>query len=251
MSNGVIKKKTVVYEVVDRLVSFIQSGAFPPGTRLPSERQLCETFQVSRSSLRTALQQLAYNGVVEIKQGSGTYVCENAASLIEKKQEKLSDIICFTGDDEDNFISRMECRMFMEPVAARLAAIYATDEDLCELKEIISRMEVYVNSTQTAGFYVEDQNFHDCIARASKNAMIREIINNYCVSVYYHLRSFGRIPQLAEKSLEQHRMIVNAIEMHDAEAAETAMQEHIMYSFHENARYVYNVKPEFREGIKK
>lgn len=249
MEVGIIKRKSVVYEIVDRLIALIQSGAFQPGERLPSERKLCETFQVSRSSLRTALQQLAYNGVIEIRQGSGTYVSQDADVLIGQKQKDASNILAATENEEDSFISRMECRILMEPVAARLAAIYATDEELQELEEIIERMEEYTNSTQKAGFYAEDQNFHDCIAKASGNEMIRSIINTYCVNVYYHLKSFGRIPDLADFSVVQHKKIVDAIKNHDPKKAEEAMAEHVMYSFRENAKYIYDVKPVFREGI--
>lgn len=251
MGREVIKKKSVVYEIVDQLVSIIQSGGFSAGERLPSERQLCETFKVSRSSLRAALQQLEFNGIVEIKQGSGTYVCQNMEMLNEKMRNKISDILQYSGNDKDGFIPRMECRMIMEPIAARLAAIYATPEDLQELEDIIIRMKKYVDSTQKGGFYAEDQNFHDCIARASGNYMIRDIINNYCVSVYYHLKSFGRIPNLEECSLEQHKVIVEAIKAHNSKAAEKAMIKHILYSFEENAKYIYDVVPEFRKGILK
>lgn len=251
MSREVIKKKSVVHEIVDQLVSIIQSGGFSAGECLPSERQLCETFKVSRSSLRAALKQLEFNGIVEIRQGSGTYVCQNMEMLNGKRQDKISDILRFSSNDKGSFIPRMECRMIMEPIAARLAAIYAAPEDLKELDDIIDRMEVYVDSTQKGGFYAEDQNFHDCIAKASGNYMIRDIINNYCVSIYYHLKSFGRIPNLEERSLEQHRIIVEAIKAHDPKAAEEEMAKHILYSFEENAKYIYGVVPEFREGILK
>ncbi len=251
MNSGVIKRKSVVYEIVDRLIALIQSGAFKPGERLPSERKLCETFQVSRSSLRTALQQLEYNGIIETRLGSGTYVCQDAAGLIGQNQDKLSDIVFSAGNDADGFIPRMECRIIIEPVAARLAAIYATQADLDELESIIRRMEAYTGSAQKNSFYVEDQNFHDCIARASGNNMIRSIVNNYCVSIYYHLKSFGRIPKLAETSLEQHKKIADALKQHDPEAAEAAMLEHIQYSYRENATYIYHVDSDFRPGVLK
>lgn len=249
MNSGIIKRKSLIHEIVDRLIALIQSGAFQPGERLPSERKLCETFQVSRSSLRTALQQLEYNGIIEIRQGSGTYVSENAEVLIDLHQETASDILAADDHDEDIFMDRMECRILIEPIAARLAAIYATETEIQELDEIIARMEMYIESTHKNGFYAEDQNFHDCIARASRNQMIRSIINTYCVNVYYHLKSFGRIPDLAENSLIQHKKIVETIKAGDAQGAEKAMAEHVMYSFRENAKYIYHVKAEFRDGI--
>lgn len=244
-----IQKTTVVFEIVNELAHMIQKGMFQPGERIPSERQLCETFQVSRSSLRSAIQHLAFNGVLEVKAGSGTYVCENANALASFSPDVVTERISAEGDEMQNFIPRMECRMLIEPIAARLAALYATPENLVELRAIIERMEVYVQSSSLGGFYVEDANFHDCIARATGNKNIQDIVNNYCVNIYYYLRGFGSIPNLESESMIQHKEILEAIENRDAKKAEALMKEHIMYSYKQNAKYVYYIDEPLREGI--
>lgn len=241
-----IKKKSIVYEIVDRLTEVIQSESMRPGDRLPSERQLCESFEVSRSSLRTALKQLEYNGLVVIKPNSGIYISGNALDVLEQNAVQAPPLT----DSKKLFLARMECRVAMEPTVARLAAIYATEEDLQELRQIISRMENYTDSS-AKGFYIEDQKFHDCIAKASKNEFMREIINHYCVNIKYHLKSFGRIPNHIDISSEHHKQIVAAIEDQDPAAAEAAMLNHVLYSFHTNARFVYGVKSELRKGVLK
>lgn len=244
-----IKRTTVVYEIVDRLVSMIQTGAFSAGERLPSERQLCETFKVSRSSLRTALQQLAFNGIVNIRQGSGTYISEDAAALIGSKAAFSTTSILPDGKEKSGFMERMECRILIEPSVARLAALYASDEDIANLENVIKRMRFYVESDKQAGFFAEDQNFHDGLAAACKNEMLRDIINNYCVNIAFHLKSFGRIPHLAENSLTQHEEILKAIKAKDPLAAEKAMREHVEYSMRENAKYIYGGSKTFRNGL--
>lgn len=244
-----IKKKSIVYEIVDRLTEVIQSEAMRPGDRLPSERQLCESFEVSRSSLRTALKQLEYNGLLVIKPNSGVYISENALDVLEQNAVQAQPNPPLT-DSKELFLARMECRVAMEPTVARLAAIYATEEDLQELRQILNRMESCTDSS-AKGFYVEDQKFHDCIARASKNEFMREIINHYCVNIKYHLKSFGRIPNHIDISSEHHKQIVTAIEDRDPAAAEAAMLNHVLYSFHTNAKYIYGVKSELRKGVLK
>ena len=244
-----IRKTTVVFEIVNQMAHMIQKEMFKPGERIPSERQLCETFQVSRSSLRSAIQHLAFNGLLEVRAGSGTYVCKNASSLASFSPNVVTDRISLEDDEMQNFVPRMECRAIIEPAAARLAALYATQEDLAELKEIINRMDVYVESSSLGGFYAEDANFHDRIARATGNQNIQEIINNYCVNVYYHLRSFGAIPNLEAESAVQHKGILEAIENRDAQRAERLMRDHILYSYRQNAKYVYHVNQPLREGV--
>src|SRR5688500_11655529 len=75
------RKVTLVEGVVEQIVAQIQSGNLKPGDRLPSERQLIETLQVGRSSVREALQGLAMMGLVEIRPGHGSFVARNADAL--------------------------------------------------------------------------------------------------------------------------------------------------------------------------
>ncbi len=244
-----IRKTTVVYTIVDEMVRMIQMEMFKPGERIPSERKLCETFQVSRSSLRLAIQHLVLNGLLEPRIGRGTYVCRNAGALAGILPNIVTDRISLERDEIQNFALRTECRVIVEPAAARLAAIYAAQEDLEELKKVVNRMEAYVESASAGGFYAEDARFHDCIAKASGNHNIREMVSNYCINMYFHLRSFGDVPNLEAESADQHKMILEAIENRDGRKAEQLMRDHILYSYRQNVVNVFGGNRPLREGV--
>ena len=75
-----ISKQTVVENIINTILEMIAKGEIRPGSSLPSERELACRLNVSRSSLREALKALAYEGIVEIRQGSGTYLTDKAVT---------------------------------------------------------------------------------------------------------------------------------------------------------------------------
>lgn len=244
-----IRKTTVVFEIVNQMAHMIQKEIFKPGERIPSERQLCETYQVSRSSLRSAIQHLAFNGLLEVRPGSGTYVSRNASTLACFSPNIVAERISLEEDERQSTTSRLECRVIIEPVAARLAALYATQEDLDELREIMNRMDEYVGFPAMSGVYVEDVNFHGCIARASGNQDICEIVSNYCMNVYYHHQSYGSVSGAEAELAAQHRGIMEAVGKRDARLAETLMRDHILYSCRVNGDEADQGKLVLRDGV--
>ncbi len=242
-----IKKTTIVYEVIDRIISMIQNDIIKPGDRLPGERQLSEMLQVSRTSVRAAIQHLSYNNILESKQGNGTFVREDV-SFIKSLPNKSTTEHALRVNDAGTFMNRMECRIILEPVAARLAALYATPEQISELQAIVSRMAQYVDNS-TGGYYIEDTNFHKTLAEASGNTYLAEIITNYCITAIHHLYAFGKIPNLEKSTLAHHKSIISAIERRDAADAEASMLKHILFSLQENAKYIYNSPKTLRAGV--
>ena len=122
-----IEKQSLAQTVLERLLSFIQSGEIRPGQPLPSQHALAEQLSVSRPILREAMQGLASMGVVEIRPGSGCFVRDPHATT---EPEVLFDIFSHNGA-----IEVLDARMVVEVELASMAAVRATEEDFEEMKK--------------------------------------------------------------------------------------------------------------------
>lgn len=232
-----IKKNSLIHEVINEIINIIYNTPIKKGERLPSERKLCETLNVSRSTLRSAIKHLAYNHIVEIKPGSGHFVTQEA-DYLRKQSRQVSQYEKLSLSNIQEFENRMEIRIIIEPTIARIAAHTATNQEIKKLQEIVNRMESYVKASSGV-YYQEDNNFHLYLAQITGNNYFIEIVQNYCVQVEHHLFAFGSIPDWEKESLKQHKKILKAIQNKEEKEAELAMLEHINESLKKNAEYVY------------
>jgi GntR family transcriptional repressor for pyruvate dehydrogenase complex len=213
-------KKTKVYEkVAEQIQRLIRDGLLKPGDKLPPERELAETFQVSRSSLRDAIRVLELMGMVEARQGEGTVVREPSA-------EAVANPLTAALLQQREFVSELlELRGMIEPTLAARAAKHAGTGDLAHLEDILRRQKEKVDRGELA--IEEDSEFHYSIARASNNKVVLRVVDVFMdllrESRKQSLQGKGRL----QKSLASHQQILAAIARHDAAAAEKAMRRHI------------------------
>lgn len=151
-----VSNKKLYIQIYNQILSEIQLGSFKVGDKLPSERELCAQFGVSRAPVRQALSALEMNGVIYSRQGEGVFVKNTTITNgISESMESASpeDIV--------------EARMHIEPLIIKFAALRATDEDIQELKQTIEKME----EETLSGVYVPetDEQLHMGIAKASHN----------------------------------------------------------------------------------
>ncbi len=211
--------KRLYLQVADDLVSRIVAGDFSVGSRLPSERELAQQFEVSRPTIREALIALEVNEIVDIRSGSGVYVKEAKA----KKSALFSQ-------DVPGPIEILEARMAFEGEAAALAAQRISQSELDVLFATLSKM------TQLSGEDIEaevlaDEEFHLLIADASRNSAVVSTVRWLWkvrrmsdVSVAFHekLHEKGCDPVIAD-----HQRILAAITARDSDGARTAMRNHL------------------------
>jgi GntR family transcriptional repressor for pyruvate dehydrogenase complex len=213
-------RKTKVYEkIAEQIQRLIRDGLLKPGDKLPPERELAEMFQVSRGSLRDAIRTLELTGLVEARQGEGTVVrAPSAESLINP----LATVLL---RDRELVSELLEFRAMIEPTLARRAATHASPDDLDQLEDILRRQKEKVDHGELA--IEEDSEFHYAIAHAAKNSVVLKVLDAFMdllrESREHSLQVEGRL----QKSLEGHRLILQAIRRHDSSAAETAMRRHI------------------------
>jgi GntR family transcriptional repressor for pyruvate dehydrogenase complex len=213
-----IKREPVATQVARKLVEYLLSGAIEPGERMPSERQLAEAFGVGRSAMREAIKALSLIGLVEVRQGDGTYLRKADSAL-------LPDVIewgLLLG--ERRTMDLVEARQEIEIILAGLAARRRTEQDIEDLTRILGRME---QATAVATFVEADVQFHMRLADASGNLVLRDIHS----SVQALLRAWiSRVLASGESQLPsylEHVPILAGVAAGDFEAAQRAMASHM------------------------
>jgi GntR family transcriptional repressor for pyruvate dehydrogenase complex len=215
-----IKKIRLYEEVVGQLHQLIDAGKLKAGDRLPSERELAETFRVSRSSVREAIKTLENEGMVVSRPGSGTFITAvNVEAIIPPLASLLSR-------GKDALVDLFEMRCLVEPSIAALAAERATPADILRLKEIYTEQEQQIERDVSA--VDSDAAFHLTIGEATNNAALQRLVAAI-VEILKPIREQSlQTPGRAHKSLASHREILVAIERHDPELARQAMLRHIL-----------------------
>ena len=213
-------RKTKVYEkVAEQIQRLIRDGLLKPGDMLPPERELAETFQVSRSSLRDAIRALELMGMVEARQGEGTIVREPSGEAVASP---LTAVLL----QQREFVSELlELRGMIEPTLAARAATHADADDLAHLEDILRRQKEKVDRGELA--IEEDSEFHDRIARASNNKVVLQVVDVFMDLLRESRKQSLQVEGRLQKSLMSHQQILRAIARHDAAAAENAMRRHI------------------------
>lgn len=207
-------------QVVDQLEHLIRSGTLEFGDRLPPERELADSFGVSRTVVREAIRSLVAKGLLDVKPGSGAVVSIPDSSLVS---ESMSMIIRLRAE-EDLYPQIFEARRLLEVEFAGLAAQRATEENLLELEEELSKMEQECSIDEAAEF---DVDFHAGIARATQNE-IYPIILDSVVDIFLEVRRLALSVQGSkEEAITYHRELVERFKSRDVTGARKTMLEHL------------------------
>ena len=206
--------------VVEQLKERIISGAYKSGDQLPPEGALCELFGVSRITVREALKKLNMMGLVEIKQGKGTFVKTVDLGLFMKPLFQLIDF------EEIDVESIYTAREYIEGGTAFLAATRRTEVELTVLRNILQNIRQCIAEQDIVKLYEYDRAFHTEVAKASHNQILLSIlqpleeIDTACVKRY------DKYLTTLENCYKEHYDIFKAIEEQDGETARQAMINH-------------------------
>ena len=220
-----IKVKRASDQVFEQLRDLVFRGELKPGERLVAERELAQVFGVSRPTVREAINKLVTMGLVEHRQGQGTFVrsLESTrehnplAAIIDRRETSLEDLL--------------EVRLGLEAQSARLAAERATPEDIRRLEETLAAMEAQ-HLKGSLGIE-DDVAFHMGLAYATKNPVQVYIMRSFHDLLHFgieeNLRHLWEDPANLPIIQQQHQRIVQAIKDHDPQGAYAAMQAHITF----------------------
>ena len=157
-------------QAITKIKDLIVKGEFAPGARLPKEQELAERLGLSRNSLREAVRALSLVGVLEARQGDGTYVTSLEPELLLAGTSFLSDLLA-----GPTLRELFEVRRILEPVATALATPRLDDEDFAALAESLERMDT---ADTIQAFIDADVDFHRVIVNACGNATLASLIQN-------------------------------------------------------------------------
>ena len=218
-----IERKKVSSLVREELIKMIKSGELPPNSKLPTEQELAEKFGVSRVPLREALSVLEATGVIESKQGGGSWVKEvNLATMLDSVQFEMVDV--------RQVHDLLEMRTIVESEAAFLAAERHKEEDIKELYESLLAFKQVMDDDKQVG-YEADYAFHRVMVKAAYNPFLTQTIDHLSD---LHLRAlkFSLEKNLGWSSkrkevYREHEKIYEAIKNRDAINARNAVKEHL------------------------
>ncbi|MFV0351268.1 MAG: FadR/GntR family transcriptional regulator [Oscillospiraceae bacterium] len=213
-----IPKNNISDTVLEQFKKAISSGEWMPGSKIPSENELAARMGVSRISVRSALQKLSILGVVESRQGEGTYVCELNSGLV---LNSLVPVMLLRNHDMQHVL---EFRKLLECGGAALAAQRADSEDVARLEENYATLTKLQHDSPDR--ITVDWEFHFLIAQATKNPMITQV---FLVIKDVLIESMREIAKLMTENnaLRYHRDIIEAIKFHTPVLAQRLMEEHL------------------------
>lgn len=208
-------------QISDFLISEIEGGTVQPGELLPSEADLADQFQVSRTVIREALGRLKYDGLLESSQGSRSRVSNDSAKQVFRMNRLKANNLNEVG-------LLYEFRSILESEAAALAATRRTDEDLDDMKQLIKALNTahdqHLDGTN------ENVDFHKKVTDASKNPYLIDFMNFLSSKIRDLVqadRDSSKQTGLPLEVQKEHIAIFEAITKKDPEKARTAVKTHI------------------------
>ncbi|MFC0273470.1 FadR/GntR family transcriptional regulator [Metabacillus herbersteinensis] len=217
-------RKKTYQVVVDQIKEYFLNGELKPGDKLPTERELANLFNVSRTSVREALKKLEIKGLIEIRQGSGSFIKTSESSTLTVD---LSSTIIHA--EKKLIYEILELRRVLEVECAFLASRRATSEDLERIREALEMMDRSKNDVELG--LQADVSFHINIVRASHNSIFLQLIQTLSEHMHNTIQATRRHrlanPERVQDTIDEHKEIYLAIASGDADLAKHLMEKHI------------------------
>lgn len=220
-----IKPKRISDQVFEQIRELIYKGDFKPGQQILPERELAVSMAVSRTSVRNAINKLVTLGLLEHRQGQGTFVSS-------PENRDGNPLATFMNTDEATLDDLLEVRMGFECNAARLAAMRATETDLKAMEKSLQEMVDDLASTDKIGAN-PDAAFHMAVIFSTKNPVLIHLMRTFYdflfVGVKKNLTNMFMDRSALEDVIVHHQQIYHEIKQRSADGAFDAMRAHIKY----------------------
>jgi GntR family transcriptional repressor for pyruvate dehydrogenase complex len=209
--------------VYKQLVSLISSGKFKPGEKLPSEREMATDLGISRQSIREALYRAEIVGLIEVRQGEGSFVLSSIGESLRPP------LLVLLEEEAGRIFEFLEVRKLIEGWCAERAAREATAEDLEKMKAILEKMK---NSTPGDREWEEaDVEFHLSVAAATHNVIAIHIMEALkdSFSSFFTFRKVLTRPEKKDLLVQHHHEIYSAISQKDPSLAKRKILAHLNF----------------------
>lgn len=216
-------KEVVVEKPVDVIIKQVKelliTGQLKPGDRLPPERKLSEKFGVGRTHVRDAIRKLEFYGILKTRPQSGTFVAGIGITALESLISNVLKI------DTYSFLSLVETRQILELSAVEHACERHTKDDLFLLQTALNNYLEIANKGIRA--VEQDMMFHLAIAEVTKNKVLKSLLLIIIPDILANYSVFNVCDTVAEKALQEHKMLFEHIKNRDCKAAQQTMKEHL------------------------
>lgn len=213
-------KESLVHRVAREIQSLIIDGRIKPGTQLPSQKDLADQMQVSRTVIREAIGVLVTKGLLETKHGVGTIVCEITRNQIVEPLDILLQTMGITLDDLH------QVRSILEIEIAELAAKKANEKDIEVLRGLVDKMSSVGEDPHA--YAQVDNEFHQVLARMSTNPLLL-VLSDSIRDLMHEIRlAVSSYPDLVKITIPDHTKILECVERRDEDGASQAMKLHLI-----------------------
>lgn len=218
-----IKKVDVFQEVINRLESLLDSGNFPPGSRLPAERELAEQFQVSRTSIRQALKVMEASGKLQTKMGSGTYVAEQPLNT-----PLTSNWATLPATVDSTFLNQLvSARTGVERAVFDECLAVIDNQGLEELEQLLRDNALYVQEKDDSEGSGLDLSFENKVAEIAGNSILSHIQQDVHKLWILAWNAYGFEPGSAKDLHKEHEKILDAFKMRDRDLLLALIVNHV------------------------
>jgi DNA-binding FadR family transcriptional regulator len=222
-----ITRRKLSDEVFDRLLQEIETGAYGPDAQMPSERELMVAYGVGRPAVREAMQRLEKLGLITITHGERARIAHPSIADVMQQIDHAARHVLAT--QPQSLKQLQDARVFFEVGMVREAARMAESADIQRLEEALARQTAFLD--RDAGrFVAADMEFHTVIAAITRNVIL-EVVSRAMLqwlsafhSGLLHWKGHERV------TLEEHRLILDAIIAHDEAGAAQTMRDHLQRS---------------------
>ncbi|MGC8102463.1 FadR/GntR family transcriptional regulator [Metapseudomonas otitidis] len=204
-------KRSLVDIALEQIRQRIDDGTWPLGQRLPPEPELAEIIGISRNTVREAVRVLTFSGVLEVRQGDGTYVRACADPLSTMQALARSSVE-----------QALEARGMIEIEASRLAALRRTEADLIALREALAASAARSSYEDLQDYIDHDLVFHQRVVDSAHNPVLSELYRYFSQVIRVGLERTISDPDRAQPCFDLHCELLDAIERQDADAAAAA-----------------------------
>jgi len=215
-----IQSSKIYEQIAEQIEQLILNGELRSGDRLPTERELAEQFQASRTAVREAMKTLAQKGLVDMRPGRGTIVIDGTSKAMRHSLGLMMKV-----GQAGSSTNLVEVREILEPEIAALAAMRAGEEDITAMRESVLVMDA---SLDNADAYISaDNNFHQALAKGTQNVLILALVDSIVYLLSEQRKQIFSVKGGPERGQIHHKRILEAVLRHDAEAARKAMCAHL------------------------
>ena len=214
-----VRKKRAYEDIVIQIRHLIEKGRLKRGDQLPTERELSETFKVSRATVREAILSLETMKLVDRRQGDGTYV------IASSEEALIQPLAASLFHERDDILDIFSLRKIIEPEVAQLASENGTPEEIHELEKILREQEQEVSNGKNP--IQRDSNFHHLLARMAKNRVMERLLLALVDLLGKTREKYLQTEERKQKSLQGHRNILEAVRNGNGKAARQAMSRHL------------------------